>query len=104
MDATPIILMVVPAVTPLLNSTGLDPIHVGVLFCILCVIGLITPPMGQLVFLISGITGIKVAVILGEVWGLLFMLIVALFVLVFVPQITLWLPIAAGYIPQGTFH
>ena len=40
-------------------------------------IGLITPPMGQLVFLISGITGIKVAVILGEVWGLLFMLIVA---------------------------
>jgi hypothetical protein len=35
---------------------------------------------------------------------MLALLIVALFVLVFVPQITLWLPITAGYVPQGTFH
>ena len=67
-------------------------------------IGLVTPPMGQVVFLLSGITGIKVADILTEVWPMLIVLILALLVLVFVPQITLWLPIAAGYVPEGTFH
>jgi tripartite ATP-independent transporter DctM subunit len=46
MDAVPIILMAVPVMMPLAQGVGLDPIHFGVLFCIMCVIGLITPPVG----------------------------------------------------------
>ena len=104
LDTLLMLLIVIPILMPTVRELGIDPVYFGVVSTVNMMIGLITPPMGQLVFLISGITGIKVAVILGEVWGLLFMLIVALFVLVFVPQITLWLPIAAGYVPQGTFH
>jgi len=79
-------------------------VHFGVTAVVNMMIGLVTPPMGQVVFLISGITGIKVATILNEVWFPLVVMIVVLFVLVFVPKITLWLPIQMGYQPQGTFH
>ena len=49
-------------------------------------IGLVTPPMGELVFLIAGVSGIKVAEITKELWMFLIVLIALLFVLVYVPQ------------------
>lgn len=104
LDTLLMLLIVIPILMPTVRELGIDPVYFGVVSTVNMMIGLITPPMGQLVFLISGITGIKVATILGEVWLLLFILILALFVLVFVPQITLWLPEMAGYVPVGTFH
>ncbi len=104
LDTLLMLLIIIPILMPTVRALGIDPVHFGVISTVNMMIGLITPPMGQLVFLLSGITGIKVASILNEVWIMLGLLILALFVLVFVPQITLWLPIAAGYVPQGTFH
>lgn len=104
LDTLLMLLIVIPILMPTVHALGIDPVHFGVISTVNMMIGLITPPMGQLVFLLSGITGIKVATILNEVWIMLALLIVALFVLVFVPQITLWLPVTAGYVPQGTFH
>ena len=49
-------------------------------------IGLVTPPMGELVFLIAGVSGIKVADITKELWPFLIVLIALLFVLVYVPR------------------
>ena len=60
-------------------------------------IGLVTPPMGELVFLIAGVSGITVAEITKELWIFLVVLIALLFVLVYVPEITLWLPKQMGY-------
>ena len=104
LDTLLMLLIVIPILMPTVHALGIDPVHFGVVSTVNMMIGLITPPMGQLVFLLSGVTGIKVAAILGEVWLMLALLIVALLVLVFVPQITLWLPITAGYVPLGTFH
>jgi TRAP-type C4-dicarboxylate transport system permease large subunit len=56
------------------------------------------------VFLIAGVSGIKVADITKELWPFLIALIALLFLLVYVPQLTLWLPIQAGYQPVGHFH
>jgi TRAP-type C4-dicarboxylate transport system permease large subunit len=55
--------------------------------------------MGELVFLIAGVSGIKVADIAKELWIFLIVLIALLFVLVYVPEITLWLPMQMGYEP-----
>ncbi|MEO9227613.1 MAG: TRAP transporter large permease [Devosia sp.] len=104
LDTLLMLLIVIPILMPTVHQLGIDPVHFGVVSIVNMMIGLITPPMGQLVFLISGITGIKVAAILSEVWVMLGILILALFVLVFVPQITLWLPMTAGYVPSGSFH
>jgi len=103
-DTLLLLLVVIPMLMPMVRELGIDPVHFGVVSTVNMMIGLIHPPMGQVLFLISGITGIKVSAILREIWVLLFMMIVALFVLAFVPVITLWVPEMAGYVPQGTFH
>ena len=92
MDATPIILMVVPAVTPLLNSTGLDPIHVGVLFCILCVIGLITPPVGVALYGVAMVSRLPIERVFWASLPFFVALALAISILVAVPQIVTFLP------------
>jgi tripartite ATP-independent transporter DctM subunit len=103
-DTLLLLLIVIPILMPTVRELGIDPVYFGVVSTVNMMIGLIHPPMGQVLYLVSGITGIKVSAILREIWILLGMMIVALFVLVFVPHITLWLPEMAGYVPQGVFH
>lgn len=103
-DTLLLLLVVIPILMPTVRELGIDPVHFGVVATVNMMIGLIHPPMGQVMFLISGITGIKVGTILREIWVLLIMMLIALFILAFVPAITLWLPEHAGYVPQGTFH
>ena len=62
-----------------------------------CMVGLITPPYGILLFVINAVTGIPLGEIIREVWAFLFVLVVALLVLVFFPGITLFLPRLFGY-------
>jgi tripartite ATP-independent transporter DctM subunit len=99
LDTLLMLLIVIPILMPTVRALGIDPVYFGVVCTVNMMIGLITPPMGQIVFLLSGITGIKVADILNEVWLLLAVLIIALFILVLFPSITLWLPQMAGYVP-----
>jgi TRAP-type C4-dicarboxylate transport system permease large subunit len=98
------LLIMVPMLMPTVIALGIDPVHFGVTSVVNMMIGLVTPPMGELVFLIAGVSGIKVADITKELWPFLIVLIALLFVLVYVPQLTLWLPIQAGYQPVGHFH
>lgn len=104
LDTMLMLLIMVPMLMPTVIALGIDPVHFGVTSVVNMMIGLVTPPMGELVFLIAGVSGIKVADITKELWPFLIVLIALLFVLVYVPQLTLWLPIQAGYQPVGHFH
>ena len=99
LDTLLMLLIIVPILMPAVRDLGIDPVHFGVTAVINMMIGLVTPPMGQLVFLIAGVSGIPVVAILKEVWIFLIALIAVLFVLILVPEITLWLPIQMGYEP-----
>jgi len=103
-DTLLLLLIVIPILMPTVHELGIDPVYFGVVSTVNMMIGLIHPPMGQVLYLISGITGIRVGSILREIWILLALMVISLFILVFVPQITLWLPEMAGYVPAGTFH
>ncbi|MBZ9991519.1 TRAP transporter large permease [Mesorhizobium sp. BH1-1-5] len=103
-DTLLLLLIVIPILMPTVRDLGIDPVYFGVVSTVNMMIGLIHPPMGQVLYLISGITGIKVGAILREIWVLLALMVISLFVLVFIPQITLWLPKMAGYVPAGGFH
>jgi TRAP-type C4-dicarboxylate transport system permease large subunit len=89
---------------PTAIALGIDPVHFGVTSVVNMMIGLVTPPMGELVFLIAGVSGIKVIEITRELWPFLIVLIALLFVLVYVPELTLWLPMKMGYEPVGHFN
>jgi tripartite ATP-independent transporter DctM subunit len=99
LDTLLMLLVLVPILMPAVTGLGIDPVHFGVTIIINMMIGLVTPPMGQLMFLISGVSGIPVGAIIREVWPFLIVLIALLFVLVYVPQLTLWLPELLGYEP-----
>jgi tripartite ATP-independent transporter DctM subunit len=99
LDTMLMLLIVIPILMPTVINLGIDPVHFGVTSVVNMMIGLVTPPMGELVFLISGVSGVPVAAIGKELWPFLAVLIALLFVLVYVPELTLWLPIQMGYQP-----
>ena len=99
LDTMLMLLIIVPMLMPTVHALGIDPVHFGVTAIVNMMIGLVTPPMGELVFLIAGVSGVSVSAISKELWIFLIVLIVLLFVLVYVPEITLWLPEQMGYQP-----
>ena len=97
LDATVIILVIVPLFIPTCEALGIDLVHFGVLIVVNSMIGLITPPYGILLFVINAVTGIPLKEIIAEVWGFLGILLLALVIMLLVPDLTLWLPRAFGY-------
>ena len=56
MDLTPTVLILVPVLMPLIKDAGIDPVYFGVLFILNCSIGLITPPVGNVLNVITGVS------------------------------------------------
>ncbi|MBF9033111.1 TRAP transporter large permease subunit [Rhodobacterales bacterium HKCCE2091] len=98
LDATTIILVILPLFIPSCRELGIDLVHFGVVAVVNCMIGLITPPYGILLFVINAVTRIPLVEIIREVWLFLLVLILALLILIFVPGVTLWLPRQFGYV------
>jgi len=97
LDATVIILVIVPLFIPTCKALGIDLIHFGVLIVVNSMIGLITPPYGILLFVINAVTGIPLKDIIAEIWAFLAILIAALVCMITFPEIILWLPKMFGY-------
>jgi TRAP-type C4-dicarboxylate transport system permease large subunit len=97
LDATVIILVIVPLFIPTCRALGIDLVHFGVLIVVNSMIGLITPPYGILLFVINAVTGIPLKEIIREIWAFLAVLILALLVMILVPEVVLWLPRMFGY-------
>lgn len=97
LDATTIILVIVPLFIPTCNALGIDLVHFGVLVVVNSMIGLITPPYGILLFVINAVTGIPLRDIIREVLPFLCVLIFALLVMILFPGLVLFLPRVFGY-------
>lgn len=97
LDATVIILVIVPLFIPTCEALGIDLVHFGVLVVVNSMIGLITPPYGMLLFVINAVTDIPLREIIGEIWAFLAVLIFALLIMIFLPNMVLWLPRLFGY-------
>ncbi len=97
LDATVIILVIVPLFIPTCQILGIDLVHFGVLVVVNSMIGLITPPYGILLFVINAVTGIPLKDIIREIWPFVFVLITALSFMILVPDVVLWLPRVFGY-------
>ena len=97
LDATTIILVIVPLFLPACRSLGIDLVHFGVLIVVNSMIGLITPPYGILLFVINAVTRIPLRDIIREIWPFLLVLVLALLFITAVPEVVLWLPRLFGY-------
>ncbi len=101
LDVLTSLLIVVPMLMPSVRAMGIDTVHFGVVIVVNMMIGLITPPYGELLFIINGLTGIPINRMIRAVLPFLAILISAMFLMVFFPAIVLWLPMQFGYEPVG---
>lgn len=97
LDATTIILVVLPLFVPTAAALGIDLVHFGVVAVVNCMIGLITPPYGMLLFVINAVTGISLRAIIVNTLPFLIALLIALLALTLLPDLSLWLPRLLGY-------
>ncbi|MCI5074143.1 TRAP transporter large permease [Oricola sp.] len=84
--------LTVPVVVPLLMQLGFDPIWIGVLLVKAGEIGVVTPPMGLNVFVVSSVTKVDVNTVFRGIWPFVLAELVILGLLIAVPQLSLWLP------------
>ncbi len=92
MDATPVILMLVPAIAPLVQAFEIDPLHLGVVFCIVCVIGLITPPVGVALYGVAMVSKLSIEKVFWATLPFFVVLLIVIGILVAVPEIVTYLP------------
>lgn len=86
------LVVVVPMLMPLIEKLGIDPVHFGVVIILNLMIGLVTPPVGFLVYLTTTIAGARFEQVVKESWVFILALILALVTCTFFPQIVMWLP------------
>ncbi|MFG6084011.1 TRAP transporter large permease subunit [Paracoccus litorisediminis] len=87
LDLTPTILILTPVLLPIVVKAGIDPIYFGVMFIMNCCIGLLTPPVGVVLNVVSGVGKIPLGKVITGVWPFLIAETIVLFLLVLFPQI-----------------
>jgi tripartite ATP-independent transporter DctM subunit len=97
LEGTTVLLVIVPVLVPAAQALGIDPVHFGVVAVVNIMIGLVTPPYGLLLFMMTKIAGIPLKDLVGEVMPFLGVMIGALALITFVPDLVLFLPRLLGY-------
>jgi TRAP-type C4-dicarboxylate transport system permease large subunit len=92
MEAIAILLIMTPMILPIAARAGIDPVHLGVVMSLNLSIGLITPPFGSIMFVVCGISRCSIAEFTREVVPFVAVLLVALGLTTYVPDLVLLLP------------
>ncbi|QFT78488.1 TRAP transporter large permease [Erythrobacter sp. THAF29] len=92
MDMAPLIVIATPIFLPVAMETGVDPVHFGIIMMINLGIGLVTPPVGSVLFVGSAVGKIPLADMIRSIWPFYLTLLAALILITFVPALSLALP------------
>ncbi len=92
MDMTPAVLIFTPIFLPIIIELGMDPIHFGIIMVMNLSIGLCTPPVGSVLFVGVGIANTTIEKVVKPLLPLFVAMLVALFLVTYFPQLSLWLP------------
>lgn len=92
MDMAPLIIITTPIFLPLVTEFGMDPVHFGIVLMLALGIGLVTPPVGSVLFVGSAIGKIKIEETIKTIWPFYLALIAALLLTAYVPALSLTLP------------
>lgn len=96
MDMAPLILILTPILLPLVKSIGIDPVHFGMIMMVNLGIGLITPPVGSVLFVGAAISKLPMGVITRAMMPFFVALFIVLMMVTYLPWLSLWLPRIMG--------
>ncbi len=97
MDMAPIILIATPILLPVAQSIGISTIQFGIMVILNCGIGLLTPPVGAVLFIGSAVAKLPMEKVVKATLPFYLCMLITLLLLTFVPAISLWLPAFFGY-------
>jgi tripartite ATP-independent transporter DctM subunit len=92
LDAVPVMLIFFPVLLPVAIQLGVDPVHYGVIVVFNLMIGLVTPPVGALLFIQTKIAKVNINTLIKEMWPHITALVSVLVLITYVPQLVTWLP------------
>ena len=92
MDMSPLIVITTPILLPVVQKIGMDPVHFGIVMMLNLGIGLVTPPVGSVLFVGSAVGGVPVEQTVKTIWPFYGALIIALLFVTYVPALSMWLP------------
>lgn len=98
LDAGPAIIILGPILGPIFVSLGVDPVHFAVVMVVNLTVGLLTPPMGLVLFATSAVSGLRVETIARAVMPFLLVEFLVILLITYVPAISLTLPRLAGFV------
>ncbi|MNV80285.1 Sialic acid TRAP transporter permease protein SiaT [compost metagenome] len=97
LEGSTIILIILPVLLPTAVTLGIDPVHFGVVCVLNIMLGLVTPPYGLLLFMMTKIANVSMRELLTNVAPFLAVMLGALALVTLWPDFVLWLPRLAGY-------
>jgi C4-dicarboxylate transporter DctM subunit len=100
METLATIMLVTPVLLPVMVSLGVDPIHFGVVLVCCCEIGFATPPLGENMFIASGVARTTLEDISVNALPFVFVSVLVVFLIAYFPVLTLWLPDFLGNLFQ----
>ncbi len=92
LEVTATLLLVLPIIAPALAQMGIDPVHFSIVFTHNMEVGLVHPPVGLNLFVLSSIAAAPMGEAIKGILPFLVLLLMVLSIIIFVPQLTLWLP------------
>jgi TRAP-type C4-dicarboxylate transport system permease large subunit len=97
LEGTAVLLIIVPVFIPTAQALGIDLVHFGVVVVVNIMLGLVTPPYGLLLFIMTNISGSPMRHIIRDCLPFLGWMVLCLALITFFPELVLWLPRLAGY-------
>lgn len=92
LETAPAITIVTPVLAPMAAKLGMDPIHLGIVVCFNLVLGLITPPVGAVLFAVCSLSGLSVERLSRGIWVPFFIALLVLALITYIPALTTFLP------------
>lgn len=97
MDPLPGVMILVPILAPISFALGIDPNHFAIIVIVNLTLGLTTPPVGSLIFVVSSTAGLKPSALIREMPPFFLALAAALLLITFLPFLSTWLPESSGF-------
>ena len=92
METAPALVIVTPVLAPIAAAVGIDPIHMGVVICLNLVLGLITPPVGAVLFAVCGMSNMSLDRLSKAIWPPFLVSMAALVIVTYIPWLSTFLP------------
>jgi C4-dicarboxylate transporter DctM subunit len=91
-ETAPAIVIAAPILAPMAAQLGINPVHMGIVVCFNLVLGLITPPVGGVLFAICGVSGLSLEKLSVAIWKPFWFALAVLLLITYIPQLSTFLP------------